>query len=84
MNKRSIEERVKKIISSKFKIAMDKINLRFTFVNDLGLDRLDVVELVMALEEEFNSAIPDEDITTFTTVDDLVKHIRDRNTEDVF
>ena len=72
----SIEERVKKIIAEQLGVKEDEITNAQSFVEDLGADSLDTVELVMALEEEFEIDIPDEEaekIVTFQHVIDYIK-----------
>ena len=64
----SVEDRVKKIVSDQLGKNIDEINNDSSFVEDLGADSLDTVELVMALEEEFDCEIPDEEAEKITTV----------------
>ena len=64
----SVEERVKKIVVEQLGVTEDEVTLEASFVDDLGADSLDTVELVMALEEEFETEIPDEDAEKITTV----------------
>ena len=64
----SIEDRVKKIVSDQLGKSLDDIQSDSSFVEDLGADSLDTVELVMALEEEFDCEIPDEEAEKITTV----------------
>jgi len=64
----SVEERVKKIVAEQLGVKEDEIQNSASFVEDLGADSLDTVELVMALEEEFETEIPDEDAESITTV----------------
>ena len=71
----SIENRVKKIVSEQLGKAMDEIQYDSSFVDDLGADSLDTVELVMALEEEFDIEIADEDAENISTVDEAVEYI---------
>jgi len=68
-------EKVKEIIADRLGIDESEIKLESNFVNDLGADSLDVVELVMALEEEFEVEIPDEDAEKVGTVNDVVKYV---------
>lgn len=71
----SIEERVKKIVSEQLGVKEDEIQNTASFVEDLGADSLDTVELVMALEEEFETEIPDEEAEAITTVQLAIKYI---------
>lgn len=64
----NIEERVKKIIVEQLGVKEEEVKNAASFVDDLGADSLDTVELVMALEEEFDTEIPDEDAEKITTV----------------
>ena len=71
----SIEERVKKIVIEQLGVKEDEITAEASFVDDLGADSLDTVELVMALEEEFETEIPDEEAENITTVKLAVDYI---------
>lgn len=64
----TIEERVKKIVAEQLGVKEEEVTSEASFVEDLGADSLDTVELVMALEEEFETEIPDEDAEKITTV----------------
>ncbi len=64
----SIEERVKKIVAEQLGVKEEEVRTDASFVEDLGADSLDTVELVMALEEEFETEIPDEEAEKITTV----------------
>ncbi len=70
-----IEERVKKIVVEQLGVKEDQVTREASFVDDLGADSLDTVELVMALEEEFDCEIPDEDAEKIATVEDAIKYI---------
>ena len=72
----SIMERVTDIVSEQLGVDKDKITAETSFVNDLGADSLDTVELVMALEEEFETEIPDEEAEKITTVQQAVDYIK--------
>lgn len=72
-----ILEKVKKIIADKLDIEEDKITPESSFLDDLGADSLDIVELIMELEEEFGIEIPDEDAEKIRTVADAVKYIEE-------
>jgi len=71
----SIEERVKKIIAEQLGVKEDEITNAQSFVEDLGADSLDTVELVMALEEEFDTEIPDEEAEKITTVQLAIDYV---------
>jgi acyl carrier protein len=71
----SVEERVKKIIVEQLGVNAEEVSAESAFVEDLGADSLDTVELVMAFEEEFDLEIPDEDAEKIATVGDAIKYI---------
>jgi acyl carrier protein len=71
----SVEERVKKIVVEQLGVREDEVQNDSSFVDDLGADSLDTVELVMALEEEFNCEIPDEEAEKITTVQQAITYI---------
>jgi acyl carrier protein len=71
-----IEERVKKIVVEQLGVDESEVKLDSSFIDDLGADSLDTVELVMALEEEFGAEIPDEDAEKITTVQAAVDYIK--------
>lgn len=71
----TIEERVKKIIMEQLDCKEDEITNDASFVDDLGADSLDTVELVMALEEEFECEIPDEEAEKITTVQQAIDYV---------
>ena len=74
----SVEERVKKIIVEQLGANADEVVTESAFVEDLGADSLDTVELVMAFEEEFDIEIPDEDAEKIQTISDAISYIRGR------
>lgn len=73
----SIEDRIKKIVVEQLGVNADQVTPEAKFIEDLGADSLDTVELVMALEEEFGNEIKDEDAEKLTTVGDVVRYIED-------
>lgn len=72
----SVEERVKKLICEQLGVKIEEVKDEASFVEDLGADSLDTVELVMALEEEFETEIPDEEAEKITTVKDAIDYIQ--------
>lgn len=74
----SIEEQVKEIIVEQLGVNPEEVVPEASFVDDLGADSLDTVELVMALEEKFGTEIPDEDAEKMTTVQDVLNYIDDK------
>jgi len=75
----SIEERVIEIVSEQMGVSKDQITPETSFINDLGADSLDTVELVMELEEEFDITIPDEKAEEIQTVGQAVKYIEEHS-----
>lgn len=71
-----IFEKVKKIIVEQLGVEEDEIAMEASFIDDLGADSLDIVELIMALEEEFDLEIPDNEAEKITTVSDAVEYIK--------
>ncbi|MCK5717424.1 MAG: acyl carrier protein [Thiomargarita sp.] len=72
----SIDERVKKIVIEQLGVKEEDVNLNSSFVEDLGADSLDTVELVMMLEEEFGCEIPDEEAEKIQTVQQAINYIQ--------
>ena len=77
MSSEEVLERVKGIIVEQLGVAENTVTLDASFIDDLGADSLDIVELVMALEEEFNIEIPDADAEKVVTVEDVVNYIKE-------
>jgi acyl carrier protein len=71
-------DRVKKVVVQQLEVAEEEVTANASFVDDLGADSLDVVELVMGFEEEFDITIPDEDAEKIATVGDAVTYIDDK------
>jgi acyl carrier protein len=71
----NIEQRVKKIVAEQLGVSEGDIKINSSFVDDLGADSLDTVELVMALEEEFECEIPDEEAEKITTVQQAIDYV---------
>ena len=74
----SIEQRVRKIIVDQLGVKEDQVTPEAKFIEDLGADSLDTVELVMALEEEFGQEIPDEEAEKLQSVSDVIKYVEER------
>ncbi|MEW6523448.1 MAG: acyl carrier protein [Bacillota bacterium] len=72
-----IFEKIKEIIVDQLGVEDDEVTLEASFIDDLGADSLEIVELIMALEEEFGIAIPDEDVEKITTVGHAVEYIKE-------
>ena len=72
----SIEDKIKKIIAEKLSVEMSEVVPDASFVDDLGADSLDLVELVMTMEEEFDVDISDEDAEQLVTVQDAIKYVQ--------
>lgn len=68
-------EKIKKIIAKNLSISEEKVKMESDFINDLGADSIDLVEIYMDLEDEFNMSIPDQDLPNIKTVADLVNFI---------
>ena len=71
-----ISERVKSIIVEQLGVSLEEVTPQASFIEDLGADSLDIVELIMALEEEYDLEIPDEDAEKIQTVEDVTKYIQ--------
>lgn len=77
MSSEEIYDKVKEIIVEQLGIAETAVVAEASFIDDLGADSLDIVELIMALEEEFDLEIPDSDAEKIVTVNDVVEYIKD-------
>ena len=75
----SVDEKVRRIIVEQLAVSEDEVTQTASFVDDLGADSLDTVELVMAFEEEFDLEIPDEDAEKITTVGDAIQYIKENS-----
>jgi acyl carrier protein len=78
MAEKSIEEKVKDIIVEQLGVNPEQVTSQASFIEDLGADSLDIVELVMAFEEEFSVEVPDEDAEKLQTVGDVINYIKQR------
>lgn len=74
---KSVESKVREIVVEQLAVKPEQVTPEAKFIEDLGADSLDVVELVMALEEEFGNEIPDEEAEKLTTVGDVIKYIEE-------
>lgn len=72
----SVEDKVKKIIAEKLGVDLEEVVPEASFVDDLGADSLDLVELIMSMEEEFDTDISDEDAEKIQTVQDAISYIK--------
>lgn len=77
----NVEEKVKTIIVEQLNVDADAVKPEATFIEDLGADSLDIVELVMTMEEEFDLEIPDEDAEKIKTVGDVVSYVKTHSKE---
>lgn len=78
-SKEQIFDKVKEIIVDQLGVEEDEVSLESSFIEDLGADSLDIVELIMALEEEFGLEIPDDEAEKISTVNDAVEYIRENS-----
>lgn len=76
MSEKTVEERVKDVVVAQLGVDPSEVKHEASFIDDLGADSLDTVELVMALEEEFNIEIPDEDAEKIKSVGETIEHIK--------
>lgn len=74
----SVEEKVKECIVTQLGVNEDEVTPEASFIDDLGADSLDIVELVMAFEEKFGIDIPDEDVEKLRTVGDAIKYVSEK------
>ncbi len=77
MSSEEVLEKVKEIIVEQLGVSDSSITMEASFIDDLGADSLDIVELIMALEEEFDIEIPDSDAEKVVTVEDVVEYIKE-------
>ncbi len=75
----SIEQRVKELVVEQLGVSQDQVTPQASFVDYLGADSIDTVELVMAFEEEFGLDIPDEDAEKMSTVSDAIKYLEEHS-----
>jgi len=79
--KKEMLERIKEIIAEQLNVEESTITLSSSFKDDLGADSLDLFELVMALEEEYNIEIPSEDLACINTVEEVVNYLKEKGVE---
>ena len=77
----SLEEKVKNLVVTQLGVDAAKVTKDSSFIDDLGADSLDTVELVMAFEEEFDMEIPDEDAQRMKTISDVIDYLKDKVSE---
>jgi len=77
----NLEERVKTIICDQLAVEAEKVTPTAFFIEDLGADSLDIVELIMTMEEEFDLDIPDEEAEKMKTVGDVIKYLSAKSTQ---
>ena len=77
----SLEERVKNLVITQLGVDAGKVNTDSSFIDDLGADSLDTVELVMAFEEEFDIEIPDDEAQKIRKVSDVIEYLKDKVSE---
>jgi len=77
----SNDKKIRQIIAEQLGLGEDEVRLEASLVDDLGADSLDIVELVMAMEEEFEMEIPDEDAEKIVTVKDIIDYVKKRTNE---
>ncbi len=75
----AVQDRIKSIIAEQLGVKPEEVTPEASFIDDLGADSLDTVELIMALEEEFGVEIPDEDAEKMATVGDAIKYIQEKS-----
>lgn len=75
-------EKIRDVIVEQLGVEPDDVKLESSFIDDLGADSLDIVELIMALEEEFDMEIPDEDAEKLSTVNDVVEYIKSHQNQE--
>lgn len=71
-----VEKKIKETVMQQLNITEDQYNIEASFIEDLGADSLDIVELLMALEDEFGIEIPDEDLIKIVTIKDVIEYIK--------
>ena len=75
----AVEDKIKDLIAEHLGVSMDEVVPEASFIDDLGADSLDIVELVMAMEEEFDVEIPDDDAEKIQTISDAINYLREKS-----
>ena len=78
----ALEERIREIIVEQLGVSADEAVNEASFIDDLGADSLDIVELVMAIEEEFGIEVPDEDAERMQNIGDVISYVQEKTSED--
>ena len=78
----AVEERIREIIVEQLGVSADEAVNEASFIDDLGADSLDIVELVMAIEEEFGIEVPDEDAERMQSIGDVISYVQEKTNED--
>jgi acyl carrier protein len=78
----AVEERIREIIVEQLGVSADEAVNEASFIDDLGADSLDIVELVMAIEEEFGIEVPDEDAERMQNIGDVISYVQEKTSED--
>ena len=81
MSEKPVDQKVKDIIVEQLSVNAEQVTPEAKFIEDLGADSLDIVELVMAFEEEFGAEIPDEDAEKLQTVGDAIKYVEEKTSQ---
>ena len=74
-----ITKRIKEIVCEQLGVALEEVTPQASFIDDLGADSLDIVELIMALEEEYDLEIPDEEAEKLTSVDSVIQYVQSKS-----
>jgi acyl carrier protein len=78
----AVEERIREIIVEQLGVSADEAVNEASFIDDLGADSLDIVELVMAIEEEFGIEVPDEDAERMQNIGDVISYVQEKTSQD--
>ena len=78
----AVEDKIKGLVAEQLGVSEDEVTPEASFTDDLGADSLDIVELVMAIEEEFGLEIPDDDAEKLQSIGDAISYVEERTTKD--